>query len=148
MNIEDAAHRVGHETPGGVASLAPRMGMKEAVLNSKINPNTATHHLTISEMVRMEQLTGRHDMLIAHAEALGLVAIPVPAIDDEDVAHALARTCAEFGDYLRTVDSSMRDNKITRTEVTKLEKELVEMLSAATHLQALLVSMGKSVKAR
>ena len=129
---------------GGVAALAPRMGMKEAVLNSKINPNTMTHHLTIAEMVRMEQLTGRADMLIAHATALGYVAIPVPSIDDEDIGHALSRTCAEFGDYLRIVDGAMRDKKITRNEVVKLEKELVEMISAATRLQALLVSLGKA----
>jgi len=147
MNIIDAAHRVGHEAQGGVAALAPRMGLKEAVLNSKINPNTLTHHLTIAEMVRMEQLTGRSDMLIAHATALGYVAIPVPSIDDEDIGSALTRTCAEFGDYLRTVDGAMRDRKVTRNEVVKLEKELVEMISAATRLQALLVSHGKNKQA-
>lgn len=143
MNIVDAAHRVGHESPGGVASLAPRMGMRQEVLNSKINPNTRTHHLNIEEMIRMEQLTGRTDMLIAHAESLGYVAIPVPSVDDDDVAHALSRTCAEFGDYLRTVDESMRDKKITRNEVKDLEKELVEMIHAATKLQSLLSAMRK-----
>lgn len=140
MNIEDAAHRVGHESPGGVAALAPRMGMKEAVLNSKINPNTRTHHLTIGEMVRMESLTGRADMLVAHAEALGYVAIPVPNVEEGDIAHAIATACAEFGDYLRTVDAAMSDRKVTRNEQIVLEKELVEMIAAATRLQSLLVA--------
>jgi hypothetical protein len=143
MNIEDAAHRLGHDHVGGVAALAPRMGMSAAVLNSKINPHTKTHHLSITEMVRMEQLTGRHDMLFAHAEALGFVAVPMPCVDDDDVDHAITNTCAEFGDYLRTVGDAMADKKITPNEAKKLEKELVEMMEAATHLQALLISKSK-----
>lgn len=138
MNIVDAAHRVGHEAQGGVAALAPRMGMKEAVLNSKINPNTLTHHLSIQEMVRMEQLTGRTDMLIAHAESLGYVAIPMPSEDSGDISRGIASTCAEFGDYLRTVEDAWSDRKITGNEKKDLEKELVEMIAAAVRLQALL----------
>ena len=145
MNIQYAAHRVGHEAPGGVAALAPRMGMKEAVLNSKINPNTLTHHLSIQEMVRMEQLTGRNDMLIAHAESLGYVAIPMPAATECDISHAIAMTCAEFGDYLRTVDEAWQDKDISKNEVSKLEKELVEMISAAVRLQAMLTAKNKPV---
>lgn len=140
MNIEDAAHRVGHDSPGGVAALAPRMGMSQAVLNSKINPNTRTHHLSITEMIRMEQLTGRADMLFAHAEALGYVAVPVPCIGDDNVDHAITTACAEFGDYLRTVGDILSDHKVTQNEAKKLEKELVEMMAAATHLQALLTA--------
>ena len=143
MNILDAAYRVGHDHPGGVAALAPRMGIGEAVLNSKLNPNTKTHILSIEEMIRMEHLTGRHDMLFAHAEALGFVAVPMPCVDDDDVDHAIANTCAEFGDYLRTVGDAMGDKKITPNEAKKLEKELVEMMEAATHLQALLISKSK-----
>ena len=143
MNIRDAAHRAGHDSPGGVAALAPRMQMSYAVLNSKLNPNTRTHHLTIDEMLCLEQLTGRHDVLFAHAEALGYVAIPVPSVEDGDIAHALASTCAEFGDYLRTVDTTMRDGKITTNEARRLDKELVEMIAAATRLQGLLLAVGK-----
>ena len=113
------------------------------MLNSKINPHTKTHHLSITEMVRMEQLTGRHDMLFAHAEVLGFVAVPVPCVDDDDVDHAITNACAEFGDYLRTVGDSMGDKKITANEAKRLEKELVEMIEAATHLQALLISRIK-----
>lgn len=143
MNIEDAAHRCGHDATGGVAALAPRMGLGQAVLNSKINPNTKTHHLSISEMVRMEQLTGRTDMLFAHAEALGYVAVPVPAIGDDDVDHAITTACAEFGDYLRTVGDALGDKRVTPNEAKRLEKELVEMIAAATHLQAIVTGVAR-----
>lgn len=140
MNILDAAYRVGHDSPGGVAALAPRMGISQAVLNSKINPNTKTHILSIEEMIRMEHLTGRHDMLFAHAEALGYVAVPVPCLGDDDIDHAITTACAEFGDYLRTVGDTLSDKRVTPNEAKRLEKELVEMIASATHLQALLTA--------
>lgn len=140
MNILDAAYRVGHDSPGGVAALAPRMGISQAVLNSKLNPNTKTHILSIEEMVRMEHLTGRHDILFAHAEVLGYVAVPVPCVGDDDVDHAITTACAEFGDYLRTVGDALGDKRVTPNEAKKLEKELVEMIASATHLQALLTA--------
>jgi hypothetical protein len=143
MNILDAAYRVGHDHPGGVAALAPRMGMGEAVLNSKLNPNTKTHILSIEEMIKLEQFTGRHDMLFAHAEALGFIAVPAPCVGDGDVDHAIAQTCAEFGDYLRTVGDAMGDKQITPNEAKRLEKELVEMIEAAMYLQALLIGKKK-----
>ena len=142
MNIEDAAHRIGHEYPGGAGILAQRMGMNPVVFNSKLNPNTKTHHLSMVEALRMQQLAGRADILHAMAEALGYVAVPLPQVHDDDVAHALAATCAEFGDYLRRVDESMRDGKVTPNEVKRLEKELTEMVAAATHLQSILAGLS------
>lgn len=138
MNIEDAAHRIGHEYPGGAKALAERMGIRQAVFNSKLNPNTTTHHLTLLESVRMQQLAGRCDILYAMAEALDHVVLPKPQVADEDVGHALARTCAEFGDYLREVDASMKDARVSANERKRLERELVEMIAAATRLQAVL----------
>ena len=72
MNIQDAAHRIGHEYPGGAVALAHRMGINPTVFNSKLNPNNATHHLTLAEAQRMQQLTGRTDILEAMASGLPL----------------------------------------------------------------------------
>ena len=63
MNIHDAAHATIHDYPGGAASLAPRLGMVQAVLNSKVNPNTHTHHLTLAEALRVMVMTGDHRIL-------------------------------------------------------------------------------------
>jgi hypothetical protein len=142
MNIQDAAHRIGHEYPGGAGVLAQRMGINAAVFNSKLNPNTATHHLTLVEALRMQQLGERFDILHAMAEELGHVAIPMaPSIADTDVSHALATTCAEFGDFLRRVDATMRDGLVKAHEIKKNEKELLELIAAATKLHSLMAGM-------
>jgi len=138
MNVIDAAYRVGHEYPGGAGLLADRMGIVRAVFNSKLNPNTHSHHLTLAESVRMQQLAGRTDILQAMATELGHVAIPLPEVSDENIPAALARTCAEFGDYMRLVDDSLRDGRVSPNEAKCLEKELTEMVAASTHLLAVL----------
>lgn len=143
MNVIDAAHAVVHDYPGGTPALAPRIGMAPAVLRGKVNVNDTGHHLTVVEALRIQQLTGDHRIFLAEADELGYVALPAPDIEDADVHQALTRLCGEFGDYLRRVDESMRDGKVTTTERRQLERELMEMITAATHLQSILANTGK-----
>lgn len=138
MNVIDAAHAVVHDYPGGTPALAPRLNMAPAVLRGKVNVNDTGHHLTVTEALRIQQLTGDHRIFMAEADELGYVAMPKPQVDDIDVGGALTRLCGEFGDYLRRVDESMRDGKVTTNERRTLERELLEMITAATHLQSML----------
>lgn len=143
MNILDAAHRIGHDYPGGMDSLAPRMGCNPRVLNSKLNPNCQSHHLTLIESVRLQQLAGRADILFAEADLLGFVCVPRPEAGDANITAALTRACAEFGDYMREADKALSDDKITPNEVKRLEKELSELMTAAAALQAAIVAKGR-----
>jgi hypothetical protein len=139
MNVLDAAHRIGLEYPGGITGLAPRMNIDPAVLRSKLNPNCDTHHLTLKQAVLMQVLTGRTDILYAMAEELGFAVIPLPMVSCETIPQAMAKTCGEFGDFMRGADSAVEDGKVTPNEVKKLEKELTEMVAAASNLHSLIV---------
>ncbi len=79
MNILDAAHRIGHEYPGGAGVLADRLGINRVVFNSRLNPNLPSHHLSLLDSLRMQQLAGRQDVLHAMASELGFVCIPAGA---------------------------------------------------------------------
>lgn len=142
MNIQDAAHMLGHEYPGGAQALADRMGINRAVFNSKLNPNTATHHLTLVEALRMQQLAGRFDILYAMAEALGFVCVPLPSDSPESLERDIAHACKEFGEYIAEVTGSIEDNNVTPNEVKRCQKELADLVGAANHLQAKLASMA------
>lgn len=64
MNILDAAYHTVHDFLGGASALASRMGIKSpAVLNSKVNPNTHTHHITLLEAVKLMEITGDYRIL-------------------------------------------------------------------------------------
>lgn len=143
MNIRDAAHLIAHEAPGGLEALAMRMGIGYKVFNAKCNPNDDQHVLGMIEALRMQQLTGRADILFAMADALDYICIKKPSVETTDLAHQIAITCAEFGDFLRQIDTTMKDGRVTRNELKKVQKELAEMIGAANTLQALIAAKAR-----
>ncbi len=142
MNIQDAAHLIGHEYPGGSGPIADRMGIGRVVFNNKINPNNTTHHLTMVEALRLQQLAGRYDVLFAMAEACGFICLPVPGEVHENVDRDVAMLCKEFGEYIGRVSEALDDGRVTPNEIKRCEKELAEMIVAANTLQASLAAMA------
>lgn len=144
-SLENAAWAIVHATRDSARDIAERTGIKLQVLVNKVSPACDRNHLMLSESLSIQKAAGDFRILHAMADELGFVCVPKPSsISDDDVAHALAELCAEFGDYLRKVDESMRDGKVTPNERKQLEIELAEMIRAATHLQSVLAGkMGK-----
>jgi len=141
--VENAAYALVHANRDRARDVAERTGIKLQVLINKVSPTCDRNHLMLDEAVRIEQASGDCRILFAHADELNYVCIPKPgAVDDEDVAHALSGLCAEFGDYLRKVDESMRDSRVTPNERRMLENELAEMVASAMRLQGVLASKG------
>lgn len=147
MNIQDAAHMMGHEYPGGAGALADRMGIQRAVFNSKLNPNTTTHHLTLVEALRMQQLSQRFDILFAMAEACGFVCVPSVVNDAETIERGIASLCKEFGEFLSGVTAAIQDGTVTGNELKDSERELSELISSAQSVQASLAAMRRKPRA-
>ena len=131
------------EFPGGSEALAQRMSPKlsGASLRAKCNPNVSagrSHHLTLIEAVRMQAISGRHDILRAMAIELGEVTMPSgrDGYTTDEVARALPSACAEFGEYMAEVGKALRDGVISTNERRRLERALVEVVSACGALQA------------
>ena len=147
MNVIDAAHRICSEFPGGAEALAHRLKMRPAVLRAKCNPhsesNGAGYHLGIVEAIRLQAMAGRLDILHAFCDECGHVAIPHPDAGADDLPHALARTCAEFGDYLREVDRAMQDGRVSPNELRRLEGELTDLVGAGSRLLSILAGKVK-----
>lgn len=146
MNIQDAAHLIGHEYPGGAGALADRMNISRAVFNSKLNPNTPTHHLTLVESLRMQQLAGRCDVLFSMAEELGFICLPMPNESHTDLHAEIGRVCQEFGQYIAQVTDAIKDNKVTANELKRCAKELADLVAVANNLQATLAAMNQRAR--
>ena len=146
MNILDAAHLIGHDYPGGAGALAQRMGIGHVVFNNKINPNNTTHHLTLVESLRMQQLAARFDVLFAMAEACGFICLPMPEAHPEAIATEITTLCREFGEYVAQVASAVEDGRITGNELKTTERELADLIAAANNLQAHLGAMHAAAK--
>lgn len=137
MNIEDAAYNTVHDYPGGASSLAPRMGMSVAVLNSKVNPNTKTHHLTLAEASKLMALTGDYRIMQALSAEHGKVAIDLPDIPEcRDMSLTDKVLCIGMrgGDVMSTFREIMADGRITQGEVADMSKIIHQMHIALAQL--------------
>ena len=131
MNITDAAYNTVRDYPGGSASLAPRMGIKSpAVLNSKINPNTETHHLTLAEASKLMALTGDFRILHALAAEHEKVAIDLPEIPecrDMELTDKVLCVGMKGGDVMSMFREIMADGRITSGEVRHMSRVIQQM---------------------
>lgn len=131
MNITDAAYNTVRDYPGGSSSLAPRMGIKSpAVLNSKINPNTETHHLTLAEASKLMALTGDFRILHALAAEHEKVAIDLPEIPesrDMELTDKVLCVGMKGGDVMSMFRKIMADGRITSGEVRDMSKVIHQM---------------------
>lgn len=137
MNVHDAAHATVHDYPGGAASLAPRLGMQQAVLNSKVNPNTHTHHLSLTEAMRVMAMTGDHRILRAQCDELGYLP-PIPrlevAVSDAALLETYTRLMAELGDFSREFHAALADGQLSHAEIDRMQDEMMEFMAAGEQL--------------
>lgn len=137
MNTQDATYHTVHDYPGGASSLAPRMGMPVGVLNSKVNPNTHTHHLALSEAVRLMAITGDHRILRAQCDELGYLP-PIPRVTCEvsDLAllETYTRLIAELGEFSQAFHAALADGRLPLAEVDRLQKEMLDFFAAGEEL--------------
>lgn len=149
MNVDDAAHAVVHDYPGGSESLSPRVGVGAAVLRNKVNTNTTTHHLTLKEAVRITAITG--DMRILHAFAMecGHFAMAAPGEDDVQasdmaVLELVAAVGGSQGDLFGAIHRSLADGELTPAE---LEAIRTCGQAAMARIAALMQRLGGMVEA-
>jgi len=67
MNVTDVAYDTVHQHPGGSVALAPRMGMSDATLRGKVNPNTDRNLLSLQEADALMGKTGDFRILQGRA---------------------------------------------------------------------------------
>ena len=138
MNITDAAYNTVHDYPGGASALAARMGIKSpAVLNSKVNPNTETHHLTLAEASKLMALTGDFRILQALSAEHEKVAIDLPEIPEcRDMSLTDKVLCIGMkgGDVMSLFREIMADGRITEGEVRDMSKVIYQMHVALAEL--------------
>lgn len=141
MNVIDAAYRTVHSHPGGSASLAPRMGMSQAVLNSKVNPKTTTHHLSLAEADMVMEFTGDYQILQELAANHGFILATYDAGTDEacSLAVDLLRVSALDGEFARVVHDALADNIITANEMNAIG-------AAGNAHQAAMISLIKRLR--
>lgn len=126
MNILDAVYNTVRDFPGGANALAPRMGIKSpAVLNSKVNPNTDTHHITLAETSKMIAITNDYRVLHSLNAEHGKVAIDLPKIpefQDTALTELVLSMGIGSGDVTSIFKEMMTDGRITENEAKDMSE--------------------------
>lgn len=144
MNVIDAAYDTVHEYPGGAGPLASRLtrlnkdgeraSMSEAVLNSKVNPNTSSHHLTLAEADRIMGITGDYRILHALAYTHGFVALRIEAPQAGSVTGAMFAAVAAKGNLAERIAKAMADNHITNNESEEISRAVMQVIAAVAEI--------------
>ena len=132
MNVVDAAYAVVHDYPGGSASLAPRLGMSVAVLNSKVNPKTTSHHLTLAEADRITGITGDLRIVNSLAATHGALTIPASAECGSDMAvlEVIAGLWERNGALGMAVNQALADDgEVSQCELRKIRTAVLGVYS-------------------
>ncbi|WP_120430185.1 phage regulatory CII family protein [Acinetobacter baylyi] len=132
MNILDAAYHTVHDFQGGANALASRLGIKSpAVLNSKVNPNTYTHHLTLLEASKLMAITGDYRILQNLCAEHGKAAIDLPDIPESKRDTSLMDTflylAIHKGNVSKAFREMMADGRITQGEALDMSRVIHEM---------------------
>lgn len=138
MNVIDAAHRTVHNPKhGGSSAIAARMGMSSNVLNSKVNPQTDTHHLRLDEALTIMEFTGDHSIIQAMAHRLDGVYCEVnsePSKDDLIMTALSASACQ--GDVMAEMHKALEDGRISCNELKNLEQKIQTAMSSLQSLNS------------
>jgi hypothetical protein len=145
VSLKDLAYRIAHNYPGGVKPLAARMsdanGYHQVLLN-KLNPNTTTHHVTVSEL---EQIADIADANLPLAEyfATKINAVVIRILEcngsDIEILDAFMDVIKELGSFSAEFQRDWADGRITPQEFRRLTKE-------AARLQATVLSFMARVE--
>lgn len=142
LDVNDAAYHLAHDFPGGVPALAQRMGMSQNTLAHKVSLTTATHHLSPSELVKLQAISGDARPLQAMAAQLGFVALPVLPEGGGSSLEDLTRVVREFSEMLSAASETVADGRVSMNELQRVEREAGEAMLA---IHTLLVHMRSMV---
>lgn len=109
MDVLDAAFLIAQEFPGGVAALAVRMGVSPNTLQHKLNPNNATHHLTLREALALQMVSGLPYVLYAMSAALDHVCLRSrPDVAEGDAWEAFRFVQQSMGELTAAAADALR----------------------------------------
>ena len=132
MNVTDAAYDTVHEYPGGSVALAPRLGLSDAVLRAKVNPNSDRNRLALEEADAMMGKSGDYRILHAMATTHGFVAIKVDAPESGCLTSSMLEAGKAKGLLSALLLEVLADGHVTPNESDEVTRKVIDAIQALT----------------
>ncbi len=130
MNVTDAAYDTVRQFPGGSVALAPRMGLSDAVLRGKVNPNNDRNRLALEEADELMGKTGDYRILHAMAATHGFVAIKVDDPEIGCLTSAMLTASKAKGSVAETLLRVLADGIVTPNEADEVVRRVMDAIQA------------------
>jgi hypothetical protein len=137
MNLLDAAYHVAHDSPGGVPSLAPRLGKSTTALYHELK-GVGTAKLGLIDAERITDMTGDMRILEVFAANMGQMLVPLPdaRISTDDCMVRLGAVTSVFGELCHEVASDLMDGSISDNELKRINEDCGLLIAKLHGLQA------------
>ncbi|MGC5830142.1 phage regulatory CII family protein [Ralstonia pseudosolanacearum] len=129
IDQHDVLYSVARAYPGGIAALAPRMGMTAPVLRNKLRPGVDTHYMSFEQVSLLLELVDeakvanaklpirafcwRHGMV-----ALDIDRVRADALTDTDLNRAYGNVLSEL-EFEQLVGAAMRFREMLHERAAK-----------------------------
>lgn len=139
MDITRALQRAVRAFPHGTKALAAALGMSETTLNHKVSPTYPTQFCSPEEMLLLMQETGDKGALLALADGLDCMVLPLPSMRADGVHECtlkLLDAVREFSEFTGVTAESAEREGISDNELERIEAEGAEAIAAIQRLMA------------
>ncbi|MCF1444479.1 phage regulatory CII family protein [Ralstonia nicotianae] len=149
IDQHDVLYSVARAYPGGIAALAPRMGMTAPVLRNKLRPGVDTHYMSFEQVSLLLELVDeakvanaklpirafcwRHGMV-----ALDIDRVRADALTDTDLNRAYGNVLSELADISKKFGEALADGRVSHEEMDELELEFEQLVGAAMRFREML----------
>jgi hypothetical protein len=113
------------------------MDMSKHVLQNKVNPNNDTHHLTIKELVQIQEFTNSDEIAKHLAGERNMVCFPITphqGASDMELLDLFITMEKEKADWLTSIQRSLADGVIDPVEAVRIKKESRDHIAVIAEL--------------
>lgn len=131
--LKDALHDQIHGSAVPIKIQAQEIGISYSYLANAANPDLEEFQFQLRHLMPLCKAGGRTDALDYISASLGRIYIDLPVTPScPDTLHAELGGCfKEFGEFAETSAKALSDNRVTRAEAKRIEKELLDLVRQA-----------------
>lgn len=145
FHLPDLVYIIAHDYPGGIPTLAARMGKSPNVLNKQVNPSIDTHKTSVEDLVQILNYADV-DKRFTHAICANSGGVFVSTdhlegISDMALLETYTGLMAKFGQFSQDFNQALSDGRVTDDEITSIKQDMYNMNAAGATLIARLESL-------
>lgn len=134
FHLPDLVYDIAHDYPGGIPTLAVRLGKSANVLNKQVNPAIDTHRLNLEDLISILDYADSDNKfthaLCANKGGVFVSTEHLDGISDMALLETYTQLMARIGEFSQSFHKALSDQRITKAEIEE-QKQQLYMLNAA-----------------